>query len=93
MRFFCALLGKKGIELVKQLPRELVFLQFRTEKQIVFASGTRLSRARSSGIALALMDVYDLKITAKLFPRHKFFQSRQHVAVLCQIIQTIVYVK
>ena len=47
----------------------------------------------ASGIALAFMVVYDLKISAEFLPRHKFFQARQHIAVLRQIIQTIVYVK
>lgn len=46
-----------------------------------------------SGIALAVMVVYDLKISAEFLPRHKSFQARQHIAVLRQIIQTIVYVK
>ncbi len=47
----------------------------------------------AAGITLVLMVIYDLKISAKFFPRHKFFQLRKHVAVLCQISQTIVSVK
>ena len=37
--------------------------------------------------------VYDLKFSAKIFPRDKFFQIRQYITVFRQILQTVVYVK
>ena len=125
--------GKESIELVKQLPYELMLLQFRTEEPDRLRIGNTAVKCHiqkthetqpihdlifhlviaqivqrlqnqylehhhdiersAPGIALAFMVVYDLKISAEFLPRHKFFQARQHIAVLRQIIQTIVYVK
>ncbi len=44
-------------------------------------------------MAFALMVINDLQFSAKILPRHKFFQPRQHISVLRQIIQSILYVK
>ena len=47
----------------------------------------------ATGMAFALMVINDLQFSAKILPRHKFFQPRQHISVLRQIIQSILYVK